>query len=120
MYLLRLRSALSLSSPIYQLRRQVSSLPLQNHYTPTSAAYPLPIPRDPSSPPLQLPTDLVSKFEYTASTHVWSIVKVLTDLSYLDRAAEYARFVVLAFPERPRDTKTKTEIVETCHRRNVG
>ncbi|XP_010418614.1 PREDICTED: pentatricopeptide repeat-containing protein At3g60960, mitochondrial-like [Camelina sativa] len=109
MSLLRLRSALSLSSPIYQLRRQVSSLPLQNHTTPTSSAtFPFPVPRDPSSPPLKLPTDIISKFDYTAS-HVFAKVKILIDLSNLDAAAEYARLAVLAVPKSPSDTRTKTE-----------
>lgn len=111
---LRLRSALSLSSPIYQLRRQVSSLPLQNHTTPSSAAtFPFAIPRDPSSPPLTLPTDLISKFDYTAS-HVLAKVEALTNLSNLDAAAEYARLAVLSVPKSTKNLKTKTQIAEAC------
>ncbi|CAH8269285.1 unnamed protein product [Arabidopsis lyrata] len=111
---LRVRSALSLSSPIYQLRRQVSSLPLQNHTTPSSAAtFPFAIPRDPSSPPLTLPTDLISKFDYTAS-HVLAKVEALTNLSNLDAAAEYARLAVLSVPKSTKNLKTKTQIAETC------
>lgn len=116
MSLLRLRS---LSSPIYQLRRQMSSLLLQNHPTLRSdaagASFPFAIPRDPSSPPLKLPTDIISKFDYTAS-HVLAKVNVLTDLSNLDAAAEYARLAVLAVPKSLEDTGTKDQIAETCHR----
>lgn len=113
MSFLRLRSALSLSSPIYQLRRHVSSLPLQNHPTPSSTAAPFPVPRDPSSPPLRIPTDLISKFDYTAS-HVLAKVEVLTDLYNLDAAGEYARLAVLAVPKSPEDTKTEAQIAEIC------
>ncbi|EOA25660.1 hypothetical protein CARUB_v10019011mg [Capsella rubella] len=116
MSLLRLRSGLSFSSPIYQLRRQMSSLLFQNHPTPSpDAAFPFPIPRDPSSPPLKLPTDIISKFDYTVS-HVLAKVKVLINLSNLDAAAEYARLAVLAVPKSLEDTRTKDQIAETCHR----
>ncbi|XP_023638966.1 pentatricopeptide repeat-containing protein At1g10270-like [Capsella rubella] len=89
MSLLRLRSALSFSSTIYQPHRQVSSL---SRSTPISAAdVPFPLPKDPSSPPLTPPTK--AKMECCA-TDLNTRVKLMIKMLNLDYAAELSRYAV--------------------------
>lgn len=101
---LRLRSALSFSSPIYQLRRQVSSL---HYHTPISAAaVPFPLPKDPSSPPLKPPT--MAKVKYCA-THLNTRVKLMIKMLNLDEAAELSRYAIFT----KRRQNVTAEICET-------
>ncbi|KAG7566287.1 Pentatricopeptide repeat [Arabidopsis suecica] len=100
MSLTRLRSGLSFSSPIYQLSRQVSSLP---HPTPISAtAVRFPLPRDPSSPPLTPPTR--AKMVWCA-THLNTRVKLMIKMLNLDDAAELSSYAI--FTKRRQNVTTE-------------
>lgn len=94
---LRLRSALSFSSPINQLRRKLSSLPI-------SSAVPFTLPRDLSSPPLTPPT--MCNMDCCA-THLNTRVKLMIKMLNLDDAAAVSRYAVF--------TKHRQNVTaETC------